>query len=129
MVVDMHNPISSPTITIIPLSSIKDNKKIHHNDVYLGTQIYDALFTKLKKYKNDCSDTITDISVQNEIEKIKLELKRMKKGSFAIVNQITTISKMRIYDPKYPKDILNGIRLSCENLDLINEKLKKLYVK
>ena len=63
-----------------------------------------------------------------EIDKMVRELSRMKSGSFAIVNQITTISKQRIYDPKHVKDILSGIKLSNENLDLINEKLKKLYI-
>ena len=57
------------------------------------------------------------------------EMLKMKKGSIALVSQITTISKQKIYDPKKNKDVLSGLRLSDESLDLINNKLKKLYIK
>lgn len=62
------------------------------------------------------------------IEKIKSELSQMKTGSIALINQITTISKQRIYNPKKDHDILSGIKLSNEKLMLIDEKIKKLYV-
>ena len=45
---------------------------------------------------------------------MKNEIKNMKKGSIALVNQITTISKIRIYDPKRNDDVLSKIRLSNE---------------
>ena len=53
----------------------------------------------------------------------------MKYGSIAIVNQVRVVSKQRIYDPKTNFDILSGIKLSNENLDLIDEMMKKLFVK
>ncbi len=53
----------------------------------------------------------------------------MKKGSIAMVGQITTISKQRIYDPQKMGDILSGIRISNESLDKINEKMKQLFFK
>lgn len=49
----------------------------------------------------------------------------MKHGSIAYVNQITTISKQRIF--KTP--ILSGIKLSSNSLDLLDEKVKKLFTK
>lgn len=60
--------------------------------------------------------------------KIKTELEQIKQGSIALVNQITTISKMRIYNPKKDLDILTGIKLSNEQMNLIDEKIKKLYI-
>ena len=51
----------------------------------------------------------------------------MKRGSIALVNQITTISKIRIYDPKTDHDILSGIRLSNEKLDLIDDEIQKKF--
>ena len=56
----------------------------------------------IREYKiNALSDLIRSNKEQlNLIGKINLELKQMKHGSIALVNQITTISKMRIYDPK-----------------------------
>ena len=63
------------------------------------------------------------------IKKIEDELSKMKKGSIAMVGQITTISKQRIYDPQKMGDILSGIRISNESLDKINEKMKQLFFK
>ena len=51
----------------------------------------------------------------------------MKTGTVALVNQITTISKQRIYDPKHDFDILAGIQLSSNSMEKIYEKIKKLY--
>ena len=62
-------------------------------------------------------------------EKINKEIQKMKFGSIAIINQIRVISKQRIYDPKTELDILSGIKLSNENLDLIDEKIKKMFIK
>ena len=45
----------------------------------------------------------------------------------ALVNQITTVSKIRIYDPKTDHDVLSGIKLSNEKLDLIDKEIIKLY--
>lgn len=143
VVIDRKNAIHSPTITVVPLSSIKDGTKLHTSDVNLGTQVYDKLKEKIDTYMQNLVKPITckeDLENLNEsqvsemiislqeIDKMVRELSKMKTGSFAIVNQITTISKQRIYDPKHVKDILSGIKLSDENLDLINEKLKKLYI-
>ena len=65
---------------------------------------------------------------QAYLEKIGLEISRMKNGSIALVNQITTVSKMRIFDPRNLKGVLSGISLSEENMEKINEKVKELYV-
>lgn len=62
------------------------------------------------------------------VEKICNELEQMKDGSIALINQITTISKLRIYNPKKDIDILAGIKLSNEKMQLIDEKIKKLYI-
>lgn len=61
--------------------------------------------------------------------KVQEELSQMKRGSIALISQITTISKIRIYDPLYPSDSLNKIRLSEESLNLIDEKVKKFFTK
>ena len=39
------------------------------------------------------------------------------------------VSKQRIYDPKTEFDILSGIKLSNENLNLIDNKMKKMFIK
>lgn len=54
------------------------------------------------------------------------EIKRLKFGSIALVNQIVTISKLRIYDPLNKEDSLSGISLSSVTLDKIDEAIIKL---
>ena len=51
----------------------------------------------------------------------------MKAGTIALVGQITTISKYRIYDPLSTKNALHGIRVSDATLDLIDSKIKELF--
>ncbi|MDO5061990.1 MAG: type II toxin-antitoxin system PemK/MazF family toxin [Peptostreptococcaceae bacterium] len=54
---------------------------------------------------------------------------RLKQNSIALVDQITTISKMRIIKPKYPKDPFAGIKIANEYMDKIDEKIKELFTK
>ena len=65
----------------------------------------------------------------SSLEKMRKEITKMKKGSIALTSQITTISKIRVYDPKSDYDILSGIKLSNEKLDLIDNEIKKNYLK
>lgn len=61
-------------------------------------------------------------------ERIKNELLTLKQGSIAKIRQITTISKMRIYNPKNSSDPLYGIRFSEETMKIINAKLKDCFI-
>ena len=81
---------------------------------------------KIEKILNEKADH--NKKQQAYLEKIGLEISRMKNGSIALVNQITTVSKMRIFDPRNLKGVLSGISLSEENMEKINEKVKELYV-
>lgn len=65
---------------------------------------------------------------EQSLQKISAELHRMRNGSVAKIEQITTISKQRIYDPKKSGDVLDGIRFSDAAMEKINEKLKELYI-
>ena len=46
IVLDNKNAHNSPVVTVIPLTSQKDNKEIHANSVDLGTEIYRSLKIK-----------------------------------------------------------------------------------
>lgn len=61
------------------------------------------------------------IKEQNRIEKFKSR-------SVALMEQITTISKMRIYNPTHRKDFLYSIKLSDVGMDKINDSIKKLFI-
>ncbi len=64
----------------------------------------------------------------NLLYKMEAEIKQMKQGSIAKIEQITTISKMRIIDPKKSADVLSQIRLSPDSMNKINEKVKELFI-
>lgn len=63
------------------------------------------------------------------LKKYKKEISHMKQGSTALMEQITTISKMRIYVPKKSTDILYGISFSPEAMDKVSKQLLNLYLK
>lgn len=79
-------------------------------------------------------DTIDDIPInlqtiiENEkkyVEKMESEISKMKQDSIALINQITTISKQRIF-----KDtIRRNVRISNESLDLIDKQIIKFFTK
>lgn len=55
------------------------------------------------------------------------EVAKMRSGSIALTNQITTISKIRIYDPKTNFDILSNVKLSNDKLDLLDREIIKNF--
>jgi len=167
VVVEKDNSIYSPTVCIVPLTSVKpktDITKLHNSNIYLGNEIFNALNAKLATHetlsnekKNNLQKRLDDLyledmrtenkeiivsqlkSLNNElnkeierdkiIKKMVRETSKLKQGSIALVLQITTISKIRIYDPKTNNDVLSKIKLSNANLDLLDAKIKELFLK
>jgi PemK-like protein. len=138
IVISKNDNMSFNTLTVVPLSSIKVGKVYSFSTVDLGNELYKLL---LDKYNNESEkvkmidDDIDLLGINaflkkiKHLEKIGEEIKRMKSGSIALLHQITTVSKQRIYNPKSKEDILSGIRLSNESMDLIDEKVKILFTK
>lgn len=177
IVLDKNNKHNSKTITVIPLTSQKEEKQIYERDIDLGRELYNRLKAKYdsaletlterralhleaiatmqqlhdllsRVYSKDNTNqnikraihqAETNIATHNatlsqfqeeerNLEKIQSELTKMKYGSIAKIEQITTISKQRIYDPKGNRDVLSGISFSDTAMDKINEKIKELYI-
>lgn len=63
----------------------------------------------------------------DSVQKLEEEISFMKEGSVARIEQITTVSKMRIWIPKNSSDVLYGISYSENSMKKINDKLKELY--
>lgn len=83
-------------------------------------------FIEVKKERNNAANELQkDIEF---IEKSQAELDKIKAGSIALIEQITTIDKARIFTPRKSRDVLYGISFSDEKMDLINNAIKKLYV-
>lgn len=142
VVMNKYDTKYSGTLNVIPLSSMKEDKIYNFKTcVDLGNELYTLLLTKFNIVLTEITSKLTTIEklpleeritqikyISQEsayLEKIKNEISKMKYGSIAYVNQFTTISKQRIF--KSP--ILSKIRLSNNSLDLLDEKIKNLYIK
>ena len=110
-------------------SEIEDNKKqliTATKELSETNADSDEIYLKTTELNNNISEAYKKLELAQKINK---EVQKMKYGSIAIVNQVRVVSKQRIYDPKTNFDVLAGIKLSNENLDLIDEMMKKLFVK
>lgn len=87
------------------------------------SQNIDEVLSNLRKRQEEVNK---DIYL---LEKLSREISHMKQGSIALMEQITTISKMRIYVPKKSSDTLFGISFSAEAMEKINSQLANLYIK
>ncbi len=56
IVLDNKNSHNSPVLTIIPLTSIKNNKTVHNNSVNLGNEIYRLLKLKYDTISKSLKD-------------------------------------------------------------------------
>lgn len=133
IVLDKFDNPKNGTLNVIPLTS-KKNKKYPLSSIDLGNEIYDILnkiytreIEKLSSIYNDIwslpSEKVKQFTYDFEyIKKMKKEISKMKVGSIALINQITTISKQRIFDD----DIL---RLSNKSLDLLDKQIIKFFTK
>lgn len=161
VIVEKDNSIHNPVVTIVPLTSIKQDKDLSHlrkgevlldnelfskfstklNDTFYNVkEEYQQLQDKLQQYKDTEQVRLSyalEIREKQKIiksqldllEKMHFEILKMKNGSIALVNQITTISKIRIYDPKTSKDMFSGITLSDKGLTKIDKEIIKRYTK
>lgn len=143
LVINKYDNHSSGNLNVVPLSSTKPGKIYNKKFcVNLGDELYSSLHKVLKKELEEASEqlekltkTDKDDNFSLEFQKIsdrikvliktKDELLKMKHGSMALVNQITTISKQRIF--KEP--LLAKVKISNKSLDLIDKKIKELYTK
>lgn len=157
VVIDKNNAKSSPVVTIVPLTSVKPNtdiSKLKSGSIFLGNELFTSLNAKISSTHKHLLEELTlmktiiesmddqtsleekaamqqrILSATDEVKflnRMRAEVLKMKVGSIALVNQITTISKIRIYDPKTDHDVLSGIKLSNEKLDLIDEEISKRF--
>lgn len=157
VVIEKNNSVKNPVITVVPLTSQKPNidvTNLKQGSISLGNELFTATSAKLGGLIKELQRRIGDFEVKlepykqeeevpkeleeefdsleislNYLQKTKREFDRMKNGSIALVNQITTISKLRIYDPKNSHDPLAGIKLSNEKLDKIDNEIIRRYTK
>ena len=143
VVLDKKDNPYNGTLNVIPLSSAKENKTYNSRTcINLGDELYTLINQKLENeiisvgrrlsmLNNSLASDKVSVEIKSISDKISYlskmrhELSKMKHGSFALVHQITTISKQRIYKTS----ILSGIKLSNNSLDLLDAKIKSMFTK
>ena len=89
---------------------------------YLKTEI-----SNVKSKLEELEKIVNQITSQSiYIEKLVEKISKLKKGSIALLYQVTTISKLRILDPINQRSFFNDIVLSTETLDIIDAALKNI---
>ena len=140
IVLNKYDNTRNGALNVIPLTSRKDSKKYDASSVNLGKELYNVFQEKIEKEKQKLQQILDElekiddvpINIQNIIEKeqkyikkMKCEISKMKKDSIALINQITTISKQKIF-----KDtVRRNVKISSESLDLIDKQIIKFFTK
>lgn len=144
-----------PVLNIIPLLSMKANRtpeNLRPTEVYLGKELYYQVQGKFQalrvsipkeikvlekmlesKDDNDIGNVrqrIDDLSKKvGQMKQAHHKLQVLKEGSVAVMNQIRTISKMRVSEPRDSYDILYGIKLSSAGMDQVDKKITEMFTK
>lgn len=149
-VLDNYNSLKSGVVTVIPLTSKKENYVSNCFSHELQFGLYELHNEKLKKLIDEQKSELNTIDSQidvidteqlnpiaNKVKKISqksVEMKnleksilKLKEGTIANLGQVTTISKIRIVNPKQASDSLGKIKINPADLDVITEKLNYLY--
>lgn len=115
------------------LEECSDNYKlvnlINNAKEYFFNKNIDELSKSFKNIKAYIEKRIE--KTEKEIPLMQNKLKKaleLNKESVADINQITTISKLRILNPRRKEDTLSNVTLDSKYMDQINNKIKELFV-
>ena len=132
IVISKNDSPNNGVVTVIPLSSKNKNYYVDLGD-FLIDSIFDEMDKKIEEIKNANTDELTINEMTNRLAvlgSINLHaenyLKR-NKTTYAMVQNISSISKFKIkkYESNY--DPLKHIRLSNELFNKIDSKIIELY--
>lgn len=98
---------------------------VHNRAQVSGTSDQKNLVDEIHSLQEKMTMFTKDI---RHLELMKKEISQMKHGSVVLAEQITTVSKLRIYNPKYYRDVLSGIKVSPTVLDAIDQEIQQLYI-
>ena len=83
---------------------------------------------KIRQELKDNKELLANIKKKLKYaQKTVAKTEHMNKDSIVLLNQVTTISKLRLYDPKNNNSILNGIVLSTDTMNKIDMALKNIF--
>lgn len=144
-------------VPLTSVKSTTDVEHLPKGSLFLGNELFTNLNSKFIQIRNTLSERVKHLDEKNRIlcttpgphseikeilselkkcdqelllcKKMEKEIQKMRCGSIALVHQIRTISKIRIYDPKTNFDILSNVKLSNEKLNLIDTEIINSFTK
>ena len=137
IVLDKYDNPKNASLNVIPLTSKKTNKTYLNSSVNLGKELYNILKSNLSKENDKLNNLLKELekldgipeNIQNiikveqkYIDKMSKEISKMKQDSIALINQITTISKQRLFNDI----ILRKVHLSTGKFNHITRILQKI---
>lgn len=128
-------------LTVIPLSSKEKSYYLNVGNI-VQKQIYPELAKQIKEFTIALA-SLKELNYQDQgiktIEKLLKNLSELSdvcdtytkknKCSYALVQNITTISKIRIKEPLNEYDPIKKLIVDSLILDLIDNKIKELFLK
>lgn len=119
----IKDSIDSTNSVIEKIISNDTNSQSEYDDEIAATLAdnLSILTDKHSEFTQKIEQTNQDIQF---LEKSRQEIAKLKSGSIALIGQITTIDKSRIYTPRKSTDVLYGIKFSDEKMNAINEAIK-----
>lgn len=112
----------------LPDSDIDDSSIEQILTINKNIDFASAEADKIKQEAKENATLLAELEEKMEYaNKFILKTQNMNKDSIVLLNQVTTISKMRLRDPKNNNSILNGIVLSDDTMDKIDEALKNIF--
>lgn len=121
---EKQNSIQDKLIELESLinEQVVSNRADSRVEKYLEKELF--LVENEQKEIKTMLDAITE---QGEyLEKLVDKIQNLKSGSIALLNQVTTISKMRLLDPINKYSLLTDVTLPAETLDIIDNALKNI---
>ena len=125
-------------LTVVPLSS---KSKKYYLDVgkFLGESAFANIYDKVEHLEQASVDGLSDKDALRKLRDDSIAILKVRQqveiytnkrvNSYAIVQNITTISKLKIR--KYSKhfDALEGVKIPSDKMDLIDKKIIELYTR
>lgn len=127
-------------LTVVPLRS---KEKPYYLDIgnFVSKQIYPQLLTIIRELNTALQNLDTSNTNESNIEDVQEVIKNVyefqkvaniyikkNKKSFALVQNITTVSKIRIKKPVNHYDPIKSLVADSLILDLIDDKIKELFI-
>ncbi|WP_346743721.1 type II toxin-antitoxin system PemK/MazF family toxin [uncultured Streptococcus sp.] len=115
--------IENATTSNIDALYIEQARTIENNLTFASVEA-----KKIRQELKDNKELLANIKKKLKYaQKTVAKTRHMNKDSIVLLNQVTTISKLRLYDPKNNNSILNGIVLSTDTMNKIDMALKNIF--